>query len=121
MATCQARCRGGRNARPAFDLGIDPARLALCTSENVADRFLLAERKGRIAPGLDADLVLIDPNATTEITTDSLHYRHRHGPYVGRTLRGKIVRTIFRGQTVMLDGTVPGTPRGTLLTPAQPA
>ncbi len=104
-----------------FDLGIALARIALSTSENVADRFLLAQRKGRIAPGLDADLVFLDPSATTEITTDSLHYRHRHSPYVGRTLRGKIVRTILRGQTMMLDGEVSGTPCGTLLTPTQPA
>ncbi len=100
-----------------FDLGIDPHRIALSTSENVADRFLLAEKKGRIAPGLDADLVLIDPHGTTEVTADSLHYRHRHSPYVGRTLRGKIVRTILRGQTVMRDGEIVAAPYGRLLRP----
>lgn len=100
-----------------FDLGIDSARLGLCTSENVADRFGLAGRKGRIAPGLDADLVLLDPRGETEITAESLHYRHQHSPYVGRTLRGRVVRTILSGQTVMLDGRITGTPRGRLLTP----
>ena len=104
-----------------FDLGLAPHRIALSTSENVADRFLLAEKKGRIAPGLDADLVLIDPRGETEITAESLHYRHRHSPYVGRTLRGKIVRTILRGKTIALDGRITGTPRGRLLRPEKPA
>ena len=100
-----------------FDLGLDPHRIALNTSENVADRFLLAAKKGRIAPGLDADLVLLDPHGTTEITADSLHYRHRHSPYVGRTLRGQIVRTILREQTVMLAGEIVAAPYGRLLRP----
>ena len=100
-----------------FDLGLDPHRIALNTSENVADRFLLAAKKGRIAPGLDADLVLIDAHGTTEITADSLHYRHRHSPYVGRTLKSRVLRTILRGQTAMLDGRIVSTPRGHLLTP----
>lgn len=100
-----------------FDLGFDSERIRLNTSENVADRFGLAARKGRIAPGLDADLVLVDASATTEVTADSLHYRHRHSPYVGRTLRSRVARTILRGQTVMLDGRITGTPRGRLLTP----
>ena len=104
-----------------FDLGLDPHRIALNTSENVADRFLLAAKKGRIAPGLDADLVLIDPRGTTEITADFLHYRHRHSPYVGRKLRSRVVRTILRGKTAMLDGLITGGPAGCLLRPNQPA
>ena len=100
-----------------FHLGLEPGRLAQITSENVADRFFLAEKKGRIAPGLDADLVLLDPRGTTEITTDSLHYRHRQSAYVGRTLRGRVVRTILRGRTVALDGKILEEPRGQLLKP----
>jgi allantoinase len=100
-----------------FDLGLEQGRIALSTSENVADRFLVAQKKGRIAPGLDADLVLLDPHGTTEITAGSLHYRHRHSPYVGRTLHGRVVRTVLRGQTAMLDGRIIGAPRGRLLTP----
>ena len=104
-----------------IDLGLDPHRIALSTSENVADRFLLAEKKGRIAPGLDADLVLIDPHGPTEITANSLHYRHRHSPYVGRKLRSRVVRTILRGKTAMLDGLMVGGPAGRLLRPNETA
>ena len=102
-----------------FDLGIDPHRIALSTSENVADRFLLAEKKGRIAPGFDADLVLLDPHGTTEVTADSLHYRHRHSPYAGRTLHSRVVRTILRGRTIALDFRIVGAPSGRLIRPGE--
>ena len=100
-----------------FDLEIGPHRIALCTAENVADRFLLAERKGRIAPGLDADLVLLDPRGATEITEESLHYRHRQSAYIGRTLRGRIARTILRGRTIAVGGKIAGNPRGQFIQP----
>lgn len=82
-----------------LDLGLDPALLA----SGPAERFGVAG-KGRVAPGFDADLVLIDPNASTEIRAQDLHYRHPHSPYVGRTWRGRIVRTLLRGQTICLEG-----------------
>jgi allantoinase len=102
-----------------FDLGLDEEQLRCVTSENVADRFLLAGRKGRIDVGLDADLVLIDPDGQMEVTAESLHYRHRHTPYLGRTLRSRVARTILRGETVCLDGRIVGAPRGKLLIPGQ--
>lgn len=99
-----------------FDLDLEPERIQCVASENVADRFLLAGRKGRIDVGLDADLALIDPEGTTEVTVESLQYRHRHTPYLGRTLRSRVVRTIVRGQTVFADRRIVGPPRGQLLT-----
>lgn len=100
-----------------FDLDLDPERIQCVASENVADRFLLASRKGRIDAGLDADLVLVDPEGHTEVTMESLHYRHRHTPYLGRTLRSRVARTIVGGRTVCLDGQIVGEPFGRLLIP----
>jgi allantoinase len=100
-----------------FDLALDHETIARLASENVADRFLLATRKGRIEIGLDADLVLIDPRGETAVTAESLQYRHRHTPYLGRVLRGKVRRTLLRGQTVALDGVPSGAPGGKLLRP----
>ena len=100
-----------------FDLGLDPERIQFVASENVADRFLLAGRKGRIDVGLDADLVLVNPEGQTEVTMESLHYRHRHTPYLGRTLLSRVVRTIVQGRTVCLDGQIVGKPLGRLLIP----
>jgi allantoinase len=98
--------------------GFSEERIQETTSENVADRFLVAKRKGRIEAGLDADLVLVERNVPHEITAAELLYRHRHSPYVGRTIDARIHRTILRGQTAYLDGRLTGMTRGQLLTPS---
>ncbi|MGZ5003730.1 MAG: allantoinase AllB, partial [Chthoniobacterales bacterium] len=78
---------------------ISRAEIERLTSAGVAKRFRISE-KGGLQIGKDADLTLVDPKPGEVITADSLHYRHRHSPYLGRKLRGRIVRTILRGQTI---------------------
>jgi len=75
--------------------------------------------KGAIAPGYDADLVLVDPEATWMVTHDSQRSRHRASPLVGRRLRGRVVATIRRGVVIALDGEV-ASGGGQWLTPARP-
>ena len=48
----------------------------------------LSERKGRIAEGLDADLVIWDPDARFVVEPEQLHQRHKLTPYAGRTCSG---------------------------------
>jgi allantoinase len=93
--------------------------IASVTSAFVARRFGLPQ-KGRLAPGADADLALVDLAHSAVLQPDDLHYRHRHSPYIGRTLHGRIVRTIMRGKTVNIDGKVIATPLGRLLRPVAP-
>jgi allantoinase len=93
-----------------------PKAIARLTSEQVAARFGIRE-KGGVAVGKDADLALVDLNATTEISEQSLRYRHRQSPYLGRRLRGRIVRTILRGQTVYQDGKITPAPKPKLVRP----
>ena len=54
-------------------------------------------RKGRIEPGADADLALVDLNAEYTLRAEDLLYRHPISPYVGRRLRARVVRTLLRG------------------------
>jgi allantoinase len=96
-------------------LGLD--LIAQVTSRYVARRFRLSG-KGRLEPGADADLVLVDLRASDELSADDLHYRHRHSPFVGRRLSARVTRTIARGRTVFADGRIVGPPAGRLLTPA---
>jgi allantoinase len=100
-----------------FDLDLSLEFISSRTAANVADRFAFADRKGRLQPGLDADLVLVDPASSTHITRESLRYRHPHTPYLGRELRGRVVRTILRGQTIYLDGKLIGEPQGRFVIP----
>ncbi|HET7093375.1 MAG TPA: allantoinase [Thermomicrobiales bacterium] len=91
--------------------------IARWTASAAAARFRLA-RKGRLAPGCDADIALVDLAADWTLTPDDLRYRHRHSPFIDRRLRGRVRRTILRGQTIMRDGAPIGTARGRLLKPA---
>ena len=78
-----------------------PARLAGCTA-----------RKGRIAAGCDADLVVFDPEANFQVTPERLHYRYPLSPYLDETLRGVVKVTYLRGQPVFAEGNFPGEPAG---------
>lgn len=95
-----------------FELDLPAEQITRLTGANVADRMGLSGLKGRIAIGHDADLVLVDPVAPHTITPDSLCYRHAHSPYLGRTLRARVVRTFLRGRTVFLGGKIVGSPQG---------
>jgi allantoinase len=78
-----------------------PARLAGCDT-----------RKGRIAAGYDADLVIFEPEREFVVTENRLHYRHTVSPYRGETLRGAVKATYLRGNPVFSEGALPGEPAG---------
>jgi allantoinase len=85
--------------------------VASATSRAAAERFPLARKRG-LEPGSDADLALVDLGETWTIEAGELLYRHPLSPYVGETVRGRIVRTIVRGRTVYVGGRIAGTPTG---------
>lgn len=64
----------------------------------------MAARKGAIAPGMDADLVVFDPEASFEVTRERLVYRHPVSPYLGEKLYGVVEHTILRGEEVTGEG-----------------
>jgi dihydroorotase (multifunctional complex type) len=75
-----------------------------------AEAFGLYPRKGVLAEGADADIVLIDMNRRGAISADTLHSIGNATPFEGFEVIGMPVRTIVRGRTVALDGKPVGTP-----------
>ena len=81
----------------------------------------LESRKGAIAPGYDADLVLFDPDGELDVRADMLLHRHPVTPYLGASLRGTVEATYVRGVRAYDRRTGPAeTPPGELLVPSHP-
>ncbi|HEY0552084.1 MAG TPA: amidohydrolase family protein, partial [Verrucomicrobiae bacterium] len=100
-----------------FRHGAALSLLSKLVSQNVAARFALPKTKGKIEIGCDADLALVDLGREHEVQLNDLFYRHKQTPYAGRRLRGRVVRTLLRGQTIYHDGKIIATPAGRLLKP----
>lgn len=74
------------------------ADVARWCSERPAELAGLARRKGRIAAGLDADLVFFEPETARVVTPDALLHRHPVTPYLGEQLFGVVTKTMVRGR-----------------------
>jgi len=84
--------------------GIGPVDLAAWLSQAPATIAGLDDRKGSIAIGKDADLVVFDPDGVTIVEAASLWQRHPVTPYDGMRLRGTVVSTFLRGEQVFAEG-----------------
>jgi allantoinase len=100
----EARARGHRVADIARWMGDAPAALAG-----------LSGRKGRIAPGYDADLVVWNPDEEFTVDQSQLQQRHKLTPYAGRRLWGAVRTTFVRGQRVWDRGELVRPAAGVLL------
>ena len=97
------------------------ARIPLMFSETVSGRITLEElvslcctrpaqlfglypKKGVIAVGSDADLVLIDPSVKLTLTPSRLHENTDYTPYEGKQLCGYPIMTLSRGEVIVLEG-----------------
>jgi allantoinase len=97
--------------------GMPLPTIARLTSANVAQRFRLPPSKAGILPGADADLVFVDLTDEYDVRPEELLDRHKLSPYTGRRLTGRVVRTILRGRTVLLNNRVMCAPAGQLVKP----
>jgi allantoinase len=112
QATLELLLTEGHHAR-----GLPLAAVAALTAGRPAARLGLAPRKGAVAVGADADLALVDLGARWELRRDDLRDRHGLSPYVGRALRGRVRRTLRRGETIYRDGVVSEGAGGRLVRP----
>ena len=99
----------------ARERGLTPSDLARWMSAAPASLAGLAGRKGAIAPGADADLVLWDPERQFTVDASRLQQRHKLTPYARRQLRGVVHETFVRGQRVWSNGRLAQAASGQLL------
>jgi dihydroorotase len=103
---------GARGAEPSRLDGADGAEPSRLDWDGVAER--MSRRPARIAglaghgrdpaPGVPANLTLIDPAARVTVDGGELASRSRNTPYAGRTLPGRVVATFLAGEPTVLDG-----------------
>jgi dihydropyrimidinase len=85
-------------------------RLVELVATNPARLAGLAPRKGAVAPGADADLVVFDPARTRTIRAPEMHSAADYDPFEGRRVTGWPAVTISRGEVIFEDGRVLGAP-----------
>jgi dihydropyrimidinase len=106
-----------------FSEGVATGRLPIqryvrLTAENPAKLFGIHPRKGTIAVGSDADIVLVDPNARETLTLDRLHSACDYSLWDGWALQGKVRATALRGRMLVRDGQWVGPERTGRFVPA---
>jgi len=92
-----------------YDGGVRAGRISLnrfveLTSTSPAKIFGLFPRKGTIAPGSDADIVVFDPNRTLTLSAKTLHMNVDYNPYEGRQVTGATDTVLSRGRVIIEDG-----------------
>lgn len=83
-------------------------RVVAVTATEPARLFGLYPRKGTIAPGSDADLVIWDPECAQTISAATHHMRVDHNPFEGRALRGAPEMVLLRGRPIVERGVFTG-------------
>jgi allantoinase len=92
-------------------------RIASLMAATPARRFKI-EGKGQLAVGFDADIVLVNAGESFTLDAADLQQRHKTSPYVGQTFRGRVKRTIRRGESIFVDGRIVGNSTGRFVRPA---
>jgi dihydropyrimidinase len=101
--------------------GVNAGKLSLnrfveLTSTTPARLFGMYPRKGEIAPGSDADLVLWDPNAVHTISAKTHHMRVDYSMFEGFQVKGDARTVLSRGEVIVDSGRFTGKPgRGNYL------
>lgn len=102
--------------RGCHERGLPLERVASLVAGEPARRFRIA-RKGSIEVGHDADLTLVDRDERWTLRAADLQQRHALSPYLGESFRGRVRRTIRRGETLFMDGQIIATDGGRLVRP----
>ncbi len=101
--------------RLIYDAAVSENRMSLerfveVCSATPAKMFGLYPKKGTIAVGSDADIIIWDPEAETKMSVDVNHMRVDYSAYEGKDVVGKIDAVLSRGRVLISDDTYHGSP-----------
>ena len=96
-----------------YDGGVRTGRISMnrfveLTSTSPAKIFGMFPKKGTIAPGSDADIVIFDPNKTTTLSAKTHHMKVDYNPYEGRSVTGVTETVLSRGKVIIEGGKFTG-------------
>lgn len=94
-----------------YSEGVDKGKISLhkyveVTATNPAKIFGMYPRKGTIAPGADADILILDPTVEHTISVDTHHMNVDYSAYEGWKVKGKTEKVFLRGQLAIDRGEV---------------
>jgi len=95
--------------------GVPVERLVEVAATNPARAFGHHPRKGVIAPGSDADIVIWDPAGEATLATGTFDDGTGDSVYAGEAVCGRVRHVLLRGEMVVQDGSYSGAARGTYL------
>lgn len=92
--------------------GFSLEQVSYLMSTATAEFVGLAAKKGKIAVGAYADLVVFDDQKQVTISRDMIKHKHKITPYIGKQVVGEIVSTYLRGALVYSEQDIVGKPLG---------
>ena len=100
-----------------YTYGVEPGRISLeryveLNATNAARYFGVHPRKGILAPGSDADVVIYDPRGTRTVHQTDLDENVDYTPYEGWRISGRVRDVFVRGSAAVLDGVLVGDQSG---------
>jgi allantoinase len=95
--------------------GMSPPQFVRQIATNPAQIFGLYPRKGTIAIGMDADVIVFDPKKEWVAKGEDMLHKQKWTPFEGKTIKGRVLRTLRRGETIYNDAL-----EGMARVPAQP-
>ena len=100
-----------------YSFGVTTRKISLATmckvlSENPAKLYGMFPRKGVIAPGADADIVVYDPQADHILRAEDMVSRAGYTPYEGFVTHGSVSQVWLRGKLMVENGHVIGEQEG---------
>lgn len=123
QGTCYTASSGGPLVQHSLTAMLQLAKKGYFTVEKVVEKMCHApadlfriEERGYIRPGYFADLVLVDPSQSQQVTPENILYKCGWSPFEGEIFDTRVVRTFVNGNTVFNQGKINEYVRGKRLT-----